>query len=165
MSEYVIVKEYPQPRPVVWQALTDPQLIPLWTSTGQGGRPEGFLPVAGTKFRFIGKPFPGWDGIVLCEVLEAQAPELLRFSWRNKAADHPSVVTNRLEEIPGGTRLTYAHTGFRGIEGLMMSTLLGNVRRKMLNQGLPAVLNDLDDHGQLRPGSTLRPRDIALSGS
>ncbi|WP_424952699.1 SRPBCC family protein [Deinococcus sp.] len=165
MSEYIIVKDYPQPRPVVWKALTDPALIPLWTSTGQGGRPEGFLPEAGTKFRFIGKPFPGWDGVVLCEVLDAQAPALLRFSWRNKPEDQPSVVTNRLEDIPGGTRLTYEHTGFQGIEGFMMSKLLGNVRRKMLNQGLPAVLDDLDDHGQLRPGSTLRPKDIALSGS
>jgi len=165
MSQFVIVKEYPQPRFLVWKALTDPQLIPLWTSTGQGGRPEGFLPEVGTKFRFIGKPFPGWDGVVLCEVLAAEAPSLLRFTWRNKESDRPSVVTNRLEEMPGGTRLTYEHTEFRGVEGVFMSRLLGSVRRKMLSEGLPAVLNDLDDQGHLRPSSLLRPKDLTLSGS
>ena len=165
MSQFEIVKEYPQPRPLVWKALTDPQLIPLWTSTGQGGRPEGFVPEKGNKFRFIGKPFPGWDGVVLCEVLAAEAPFLLRFTWRNKENDVPSIVTNRLQEIPTGTRLIYEHTDFSGVEGFIMSRLLGNVRRKMLSQGLPAVLNDLDADGHLRPGSPLRPKDLALGHS
>ena len=127
--------------------------------------PRASCPKLARRFRFIGKPFPGWDGVVLCEVLEAQAPALLRFTWRNKPEDQPSVVTNQLEEIPGGTRLTYTHTGFQGLEGFMMSRLLGNVRRKMLNQGLPAVLDDLDEQGRLRPGSTLRPKDLTLSGA
>jgi uncharacterized protein YndB with AHSA1/START domain len=102
---------------------------------------------------------------VLCEVLEVQAPALLRFSWRNKESDRPSVVTQRLEQLPGGTRLTYEHTDFHGVEGFFMSRLLGAVRRKMLSEGLPAVLNDLDDQGRLRPGSSLRTRDLTLSGS
>lgn len=38
-----------------------------------------------------------------------------------------------------------------------MATLLGHVRRKMLREGLPRVLDDLDDDGNLRAGSTLRP--------
>lgn len=155
MSQHVIVKEYPQPRPVIWKALTDPDLIPLWTSTGQGGRPEGFVPEVGTRFRFIGKPFPGWDGIVLCEVLSADAPALLRYTWRNKESDAPSIVTNQLEEVPGGTRLTWSHTGLTGVEGFVMARLLGHVRRKMLSEGLPAVLNDLDGEGKLRPRDLL----------
>ncbi|MBZ9714842.1 SRPBCC family protein [Deinococcus multiflagellatus] len=157
MSQHVIVKDYPYPRPLVWAALTDPQLVPLWTSAGQGGRPEGFVPKAGTRFRFVGKPFPGWDGIVLCEVLDAQAPSLLRYTWRNKVGDSPSLVTNRLEEVPGGTRLTWSHTGFRGAEGFIMARLLGSVRRKMLSRGLPAVLNDLDAGEHLQPGGALHP--------
>lgn len=158
MSEYHVVREYPQPVPIVWKALTDPALVPLWTSTGQGGRPEGFRPEVGAKFRFIGKPFPGWDGIVRCEVLAVDEPRLLRYDWRNKESDEPTFVTNVLEEAPGGTRLTWDHTGFRGIEGLFMERLLGRVRRKMLSSGLPALLDDLDEHGDLRPGSQLRPR-------
>jgi uncharacterized protein YndB with AHSA1/START domain len=165
MSQFMIVKEYPQSRPVVWKALTDPELIPLWTSTGQGAHPEGFVPKVGTKFRYVGKPTPGWDGIVLCEVLEAQAPNLLRYTWRNKENDVPSVVTYLLEEIPSGTRFTYEHSDFRGVEGFIMSKLLASVRRKMLTEGLPAVLNDLDDNGHLRPGSVLHPKDLSFGHS
>ncbi len=158
MSEYHVVREYPTPLPIVWKALTDPALVPLWTTTGQGGRPEGFTPEVGTKFRFIGKPFPGWDGIVRCEVLAVDEPRLLRYDWRNKEGDEPTVVPNRLQEVPGGTRLAWDHTGFRGIEGVFMAGLLGRVRRKMLSEGLPAVLNDLDEKGNLRPGTQLRPK-------
>ncbi len=41
-----------------------------------------------------------------------------------------------------------------------MSKLLGHVRRKMLRVGLPPVLDDLDQDGTLRPGSTLRPKSL-----
>jgi len=60
-----------------------------------------------------------------------------------------------LGEDPGGTRFSYEHTGFTGIGGVFMAKLLGRVRRKMLSVGLPAVLDDLDDDGTLRPASTL----------
>ena len=43
-----------------------------------------------------------------------------------------------------GTRFTYEHTGFTGVGGLFMATLLGRVRTKMLTVGLPAVLNDMN---------------------
>ncbi len=58
----------------------------------------------------------------------------------------------------GGTRFTYDHTGFTGAGGVFMAALLGHVRRKMLRVGLPPVLDDLDEDGILRPGSTLRPQ-------
>ena len=61
----------------------------------------------------MGQPLPGWDGIVRCEVLAVDEPTLLQYDWTNKEGDEPSVVINRLEEIPGGTRLTWDHTGFR----------------------------------------------------
>jgi uncharacterized protein YndB with AHSA1/START domain len=153
-----IVREYPYPVITVWRALTDPALVPLWTSTGQGGRPEGFTTEVGAKFRFVGKPFPGWDGVVRCEILAVHEPTLLSYDWRNKETDRPTVVTNILEEIPGGTKLTWDHTGFHGIDGLFMSLLLGRVRRKMLSEGLPPVLADIGDDGRLRHGSTLRAR-------
>ena len=35
MSEFRIVQDYPHPMAKVWRALTDPTLIPLWTSTGK----------------------------------------------------------------------------------------------------------------------------------
>ena len=47
-----------------------------------------------------------------------------------------------------------------GAGGVFMATLLGHVRRKMLRVGLPPVLDDLDDDGTVRPGSTLRPKSL-----
>jgi len=41
---------------------------------------------------------------------------------------------------------------------MFMSRLLGRVRRKMFDEGLPPVLADIGDDGRLRPGSTLRAR-------
>jgi uncharacterized protein YndB with AHSA1/START domain len=160
MADMHIERTYPRSVDVVWKALTDPTLVPLWTSTGQGGRPEGFSPVVGCTFRFVGRPFPGWDGIVRCEVTAVEAPNLLRYTWRNKPDDRPTLVTYLLEPTSAGdTRLTWNHTDFRGVEGFIMSKLLGRVRSKMLSEGLPAVLADLDENGQLMPTSTLRPRD------
>ena len=82
--------------------------------TGAGGRPEGFAPVAGTKFRLLAKPKPGWSGIVDCEVLEVDEPSLLRYSWTGDEGGHVTEVVYRLEPHAGGTRFTYDHTGFTG---------------------------------------------------
>lgn len=147
MPAITIVRDYPQSPLLVWQAMTDPELVARWTTTGRGGRPDGFEARVGCKFRFIGKPLPGWKGIVHCEVLEVRAPELLRFSWRGAEEERATEVTYRIEAHANGTRLTYLHTGFVGIGGQVMSRLLGHVRRKMLDQGLPAVLAEIERRG------------------
>ena len=144
MPDITIVRDYAYPPLLVWRAMTDPKLVARWTTTGRGGRPEGFEPRVGCEFRFIGKPLPGWKGIVYCEVLEVQAPRVLRYSWRGAEDERPTEVTYRVEPHPSGARLTYLHTGFVGIGGQIMSRLLSRVRRKMLDQGLPAVLSEND---------------------
>jgi uncharacterized protein YndB with AHSA1/START domain len=159
MTEIRIMREYPHPPSKVWRAVTDPELVPLWTSTGRGGRPEGFSPVVGTHFRFVGKPMPGWRGIVECEVLEAHEPSLLRYAWIGDGEGAPTQVTYRIEPHSGGTRFTYEHTGFTGLGGFFMAKLvLGPVRKKMLDVGLPSVLNDVDDDATLHPESSLKPK-------
>jgi hypothetical protein len=63
----------------------------------------------------------------------------------------------RLEPHDGGTRFTYEHPGFTGIGGFVVARLiLGPVRRKMLERGLPAVLDGMD-----RPGT--RPSEASPS--
>ena len=144
MAEIRIVRDYPQPPETVWRALTDPALIPRWTSAGAGGRPEGFATSVGTKFRYVAKPKPGWSGIVECEVLESDEPSLLRYSWADPGGGDVTEVAYRLEAHGNGTRFTYEHTGFTGIGGLFMARLLGRVRTKMLTIGLPAVLEAMN---------------------
>ncbi len=155
MSIIRIERDYPHSPAKVWRAVTDPALIPLWTATGAGGRPKGFETTVGTKFQFIAKPKPGWNGVVNCVVLEVREPSLLRYSWTDSAGGDVTEVLYRIAASAGGTRFTYEHTGFTGVGGFFMALLLGNIRRKMLTVGLPAVLNDIDDAGKLRPGSTL----------
>lgn len=161
MSAIRIVRDYPHSPEKVWRAITDPELIPRWTATGAGGRPEGFGTVVGTRFRFVAKPKPGWSGVVECEVLEVRAPTLLRFSWADGAGGEVTDVVFRIEPTADGTRLTFEHTGFTGVGGFFMAALLGAVRRKMLSVGLPAVLADLDEQGALRPESAPKPTDQA----
>jgi uncharacterized protein YndB with AHSA1/START domain len=144
MVEIRIVRDYPQPLETVWRALTDPTLIPRWTSTGAGGRPDGFATSVGTKFRYVAKPKPGWSGVVECEVLESDEPTLLRYSWADPGGGEVTEVAYRLEAHGNGTRFTYEHTGFTGIGGLFMAMLLGRVRTKMLTVGLPAVLETMN---------------------
>jgi uncharacterized protein YndB with AHSA1/START domain len=143
MSEIRIVRDYPYPVATVWRALTDPDLIPRWTATSAGARPEGFAPVPGTRFRFVAEPKPGWNGVVNCEVLEVQAPLLLRYTWTDDGGGDETVVTYHLEPAGDGTRFTYEHTGFTGAGGWFMARFLDRIRRRMLTDGLPAVLADL----------------------
>jgi uncharacterized protein YndB with AHSA1/START domain len=141
MSEYSVVREYPYPIEDVWEVVTAPVWVAQWTTTGRGGRPEGFEPIAGTQFRLVGKPTVGWAGVVYCEVLEVDAPYLLRYTWRgDQDTNDVTEVTCRLEPVPEGTRFTWEHTGFKGVGGFAMSVLLGHVRRKMLTDGVPPVL-------------------------
>ncbi|MGW7817601.1 SRPBCC family protein [Streptomyces puniciscabiei] len=154
MSAIHIVHDYPHSATKVWRAVTDPELIPLWTATGAGARPEGFATTVGTEFQFVAKPKPGWSGIVDCVVLEADEPRLLRYSWTDHGGGDTTEVTYRIEPHASGTRFTYDHTGFQGAGGFFMAQILGHVRRKMLRVGLPAVLNNLDEAGRLHPGSS-----------
>jgi uncharacterized protein YndB with AHSA1/START domain len=156
MSEFHITREYPHPPEKLWHALTDPALVPLWTSTGRGGRPEGFSAQVGNHFRFVGKPVPGWNGIVECEVLAVEPPRLLRHTWKGDERE-PSVVTWCIEPTQSGSRLTYDHTGFKGADGIIMAKLvLGPIRRRMLKHGMPPLLDAIDNSGQLLPGSKLK---------
>ena len=114
MSEIRIVRHYPHPVEAVWRALTDPALIPRWTSTGAGGRPEGFSPVAGTKFRFVAKPKPGWNGIVDCEVLVVDPLQRLSYNWGvgDPGGGLQWVVLWTLTPVEGGTHLRMEQSGF-----------------------------------------------------
>lgn len=142
MTEYTVVREYSYPIEEVWAVLTEPGLVAEWTTTGQGGRPEGFAPIPGTKFRFVGKPTMGWSGVVYCEVIAVEAPHSMHYTWKgDEDTDDVTDVTYLLEETPDGTRFTWHHTGFTGVGGFAMSKLLGNVRKKMLANGVPPVLD------------------------
>jgi uncharacterized protein YndB with AHSA1/START domain len=153
MTDIRIVRDYPHPRAKVWRALTEPALIALWAM-----RPEGFAPVVGTRCRFVGKPGPGWRGFVECEVLEVQAPATLRYSWVGNEGDEASYVRYTLEARPGGTRLIFEHTGFKGAGGFLLAKLIMTPGwKKTLDGHFPRVLAELEEDGRLRSTSKLEP--------
>jgi len=154
MSRVRVVRDYPHPPAKVWRALTDPELIARW-----GMRTEGFSTEIGARFKFFGTPNRAWRGFIECEMLEARAPSRLRYSWVDRDGGTPTYVTWQLAARAGGTRLTFEHSGFRGLNGFLLATLvMGPGHREKLGRALPALLADLDDTGRLRPESSREPR-------
>jgi uncharacterized protein YndB with AHSA1/START domain len=91
----------------VWRALTDPALLAEW-----------LLPVAGlalepgNAFTFKTQPFPDWDGIVSCRVLESETHRKLSYTWVvGEMLD--TVVTFTLTPTASGTRLSLVQSGFK----------------------------------------------------
>jgi uncharacterized protein YndB with AHSA1/START domain len=90
----------------VWRALTDPELLTEW-----------LLPVVelklepGAAFTFKTQPYPGWDGVVNCRILEIEAQRKLSYTWG--AADIDNIVTFTLTPTASGTRLSLVQSGFK----------------------------------------------------
>jgi uncharacterized protein YndB with AHSA1/START domain len=89
----------------VWRALTDPVLLAEW-----------LLPVVEfnlepqAAFTFKTQPYPGWDGIVNCRILEIEAHRKLSYTW--VVGDIDTVVTFTLTPTASGTRLSLVQSGF-----------------------------------------------------
>ena len=100
------VFELNHPPEKVWRALTDPILLAEW-----------LLPVVdlklepGAAFTFKTQPYPGWDGIVNCRILEIEAHRKLSYTWAVPFLD--TVVTFTLTPTASGTRLSLVQSGFK----------------------------------------------------
>jgi uncharacterized protein YndB with AHSA1/START domain len=97
----------------IWRTLTTSELLMKWLM------PNDFQPTVGHRFNFRTKPIGDWDGVVHCEVLACDPPQLLRYSWKGGADTNPdfgskldSVVTWTLTPVEGGTQVRMVHDGF-----------------------------------------------------
>ena len=92
----------------VWRALTDPELLAEW-----------LLPVfdlklePGAAFMFKTQPYPGWDGVVNCRVLEIEPPRKLSYAWVVGNMELDTVVTFTLEPTATGSHLSLVQSGFK----------------------------------------------------
>ncbi len=90
----------------VWRALTEPALLTEW-----------LLPVVelklepGAAFTFKTQPYPGWDGIVNCRILEIETHKKLSYTWGAGGMDN--VVTFTLTPTASGTCLSLVQSGFK----------------------------------------------------
>jgi uncharacterized protein YndB with AHSA1/START domain len=103
---------YPQPPEMVWEYLTNPDLMELWLMKND------FQAAVGAEFQFRTKPMPSLecDGIFYCKVLEFLPFEKLTYSWKSGPGDGTitvdTVVEWTLQPTDKGTELSLEHSGF-----------------------------------------------------
>jgi uncharacterized protein YndB with AHSA1/START domain len=154
MTAIRLVRDYSHPPAKVWRALTDPVWMARWLVAA---RPEGFSTRVGTRFRFVGKPRLGWNGIVECELLEAREPGLLRYSWRSEGGEVMQ-LSYRLEPHGDGTRFSFEQSGFKGLGGFLLAKLVMTfIRRKMFGPRMRALLEAQDEATPTPAGPSSAP--------
>ena len=97
---------------IVWEYLTNTELMELWLMRND------FKPLVGHEFQFRTNPMPNihFDGIFHCRVLEIIPRKKLSYSWKagpgedNNEVD--SVVVWQLQPTDKGTMLSLEHSGF-----------------------------------------------------
>lgn len=142
---------YPHPPEDVWAAITDPHALAEWLE------PNDHQPVVGHKFQFRCDPGVCGSGITECEVLEADPPRRLVWSWVNVPNDkqrprpEPMTIAWTLTPKGDGTLLTLEHSGAENIGWLtrnMMRVGWGFMMKKLITRVLTGV-----DAGRFRPGA------------
>ena len=109
---------FPHPPEVVWEYLTNAELMGLWLMKND------FQPIIGHDFQFRTGPIPSlnYDGIFYCKVLEIIPFKKLSYSWKGGPGEGKialdSVVVWKLEPKDKGTELFLEHSGFSEVENL-----------------------------------------------
>ncbi len=101
------------PSEVLWQALTDFDLIAEWFM------PTDFEAEEGHHFTFKSGPVGDWDGIFEGEVIDAKPYWRLKYSMRGGSPNvagfghtMDTVLTWTLSPLPNGTHVRLEHSGF-----------------------------------------------------
>jgi len=142
---------YPHPPEDVWTAITDPHALAEWME------PNNHEPVVGKKFQFVCDPDICGPGVKECEVLEAEAPRRLVWSWvqlpKNESAPRPKPMTIAWTLVPkeGGTLLILEHSGAENI-GWMFRNMMRIGWGFMMKRQIPRVLAGVDA-GKFTPGA------------
>jgi uncharacterized protein YndB with AHSA1/START domain len=94
-----------------WSALTDSNKLAKWIMEND------FKPVVGHRFQFHTEPSEWWDGIIKGEVLIADEPNRLSYTFASGGEEH--TVTWTLQDLGDGkVNLHLNQTGFSSDQGL-----------------------------------------------
>lgn len=126
---------YDHPVENVWEALTNAEAMSEWLM------PCDIKAIVGHQFQFKTKSYPGFDGVVNCEVLAVIENELLSFSWSGGSLKDTR-VDFKLEANGEQTVLHFEHSGFEGFfNKLIVKRILATGwKTKILVKQLPNYL-------------------------
>jgi uncharacterized protein YndB with AHSA1/START domain len=153
LRSITICKEryYPRPPEDVWTAITDAHALAEWFE------PNNHVPVAGRKFQFQCDAGVCGDSVTECEVLEAEAPRRLVWSWivvprdKKRPPSKPMTIAWTLAPKDEGTTLVLEHSNAENVSWLtrnMMRVGWGFMMKKLI----PKVLNNVEAGG-FTPGA------------
>src|SRR6185369_7039463 len=152
MTTIKIERRYPHPQKRVWRALTDRAAVSEWLM-----KTDDFEAKVGAKFVLRAKPQPGWRGFVECEVVECIPDRVLAYTWQGDEKGPPMRVRYELSADGDATKLSFEHSGFRGIGGWMLARfMMGPGWKKMMNVRIPLVLERFAS-GQAGAGTSAVP--------
>lgn len=101
----------------VFRALTTPEELLAWWGSPESYRCETWeLDLAvGGRWKSTGTGGGGRPFAVSGEFLEIDPPRLVVYTWEPSWVEIPPTrVRIELEEVPGGTRVVWTHSGFAG---------------------------------------------------
>lgn len=121
------------PIEAVWDALSDPEQLSHWFMEGDFSPQEG----AHFTFKSEGKVFDG-------EIISAQPPINLAYSWTDARLSHTTYVWWKLEDVRGRAVLELEHSGFKGVSDYLQSFRYGrywssNIKQLQKHLGIHAV--------------------------
>lgn len=136
-----IKKVYPHSIERVWKAITTKDALSEWLMPTMD-----FELLQGCAFQFKTKPQGNFDGVVNCEIIRIDAPNLIAYSWSAKGFKQPTVVTWQLVSLSKNeTSLTLSHNGFVGFNGWVTKQILNFGWRGILRKKLTSFLNIQND--------------------
>ncbi|MEJ1241688.1 SRPBCC domain-containing protein [Chryseolinea sp. T2] len=136
-KEIVQLWELDAPPELVWQCLTDTNILSEWLM------PNDFSPVVGHEFMFHTRPrpLPPFDGKVYCKVLEVVEGKKLSFSWKGGPGDGSisldTIVSWTITPAGSRTNLLLEHKGFKGMKNYLAYFFMNvgwqkSIRRRLI---------------------------------
>jgi uncharacterized protein YndB with AHSA1/START domain len=131
MAKIKLSKIYPVSGDKVWEYLTNDELLGSWCMPS-----ENFLLRKGGEFKFQGTPSRFWDGTFINTIIDYTENSFLSYQCVNEQLKLNTVVTWKLTETEGLTKLTLEHSGFRTFKDLFIKIALTTGWKEMLNANL-----------------------------
>lgn len=116
----------------IWTALTTKEALSEWLM-----ETTNFNTKLGQQFQFKTKPQGGFDGIIHCEILAIEPPNIISYSWQSNDMKSPTIVTWNLTQLSANeTVVKLSHNGFEGVSGWITKQILNFGWKKILSKKL-----------------------------